>query len=133
MPSGEPKPKLRVLLLTGDPGTRDVVSVGLRQFDAFTVDWRPEAPPAPSGAVGQHELIVLDGTLAERSGGLDIVRALREAGEKAEVILLVPERAAKQVAKEKSAYDVFAVLPLPLEGAHFFKTIVRVKDRLALK
>ncbi|MCU0726727.1 MAG: hypothetical protein MUE73_13230 [Planctomycetes bacterium] len=133
MPSGEPKPKLRVLLLTGDTGTRDVVSVGLRQFPIFAVEWRPDVSGLTSGGPGAHDLVVVDGALSERSGGLDIVRELREAGVKAEVILLIPERAAKQVSKEKSAYDVFAVLPLPVEASHFFKTIARVKDRIALK
>ncbi len=121
---------LKALLIESDPRNRDIIKVGLDQFQVFEVDHAEDAWGVEMAREKGYDLILVNVELSGNADGLAVVRQIREFDQTAEIILLTRGRSSRILGKEKAAHNLFALLALPVEEESFFKTIKRVKDRL---
>lgn len=78
---------MRLLLVEDDPMIGEALVTALRD-SAHAVDWVRDAASAEAAlALGEHQAVLLDLGLPDRDG-LDVLRRMRNAGNKAPVIVL---------------------------------------------
>ena len=124
---------IKVLLIESDARTRDIIEVGLDNFQAFDVDHAEDAWAVEMAKQNSYDLLLVDLELANHVDGMDVVRQIREADSDVEIIVITKGKSSKLLSKEKNALNVFALLPTPIEELAFFKLIGRVRDRIETK
>jgi DNA-binding response OmpR family regulator len=124
---------IKVLLIESDPKTRDIIEVGLDNFQAFEVDNAEDSWAVEMAKENSYDLLLVDLELADHVDGMEVVRQIREADPEVEIIVITKGRSSKLLSKEKNALNVFALLPTPIEELSFFKLIGRVRDRIESK
>jgi DNA-binding response OmpR family regulator len=123
----------KALLIECEPKTRDIILVGLEQFQVFDVDHAEDEWGVEMAREKAYDLIVVNLDLGKGVNGMEIARSIREFEQNAELVLLTRGRSSKLVAKEKAALNVFALLTVPVEDEAFFKLMARVKERIEQK
>ncbi|MHC4472703.1 MAG: response regulator [Planctomycetota bacterium] len=124
---------IKVLLIESDPKTRDIITVGLDQFQVFDVDHAEDAWGVEMAREGSYDLMLVNLELGKGVDGLDIVKEIREFDDKAEIVLITRGRSSKLLSKEKAAQNIFALLTQPVEEQPFFKLLARVRERIEQK
>lgn len=122
-----------VLLIESDPKTRDIIKVGLAQFQAFEVDTAHDSWAVEMAREKNYDLLIANLVLADKLDGMELIRGIREFNQDAEVLVLTRGKSSKLLSKEKSTANIFALIPLPIDEQAFFKTISRVKTRIEKK
>ena len=121
---------IKVLLIESDSANRDIIKVGLSEFQVFEVDHAVDEQAVEMAEDGQYDLVIANVELAERQDGLQIIRRIREICPAAEIIALARGKSSRLLAKEKTASSLSATIPIPIDAADFYKTIARVKQRI---
>ena len=124
---------IKVLLIESDPKTRDIIEVGLDNFQAFEVDHADDAWAVDMAKEKAYDLVIVNIELANRVDGMDVVRQIREGDQEVEIIVITKGKSSRLLSKEKAVCGVFALLPTPIEELSFFKLIGRVRDRIEAK
>ena len=124
---------IKVLLIESDTKNRDIVTVGLENFQAFEVDYAEDAWGVEMARENSYDLILVNLVLADHTDGMELVKQIREFEEEAEIVVMTRGKSSRLLSKEKSASNIFSLLSLPIDEQAFFKTIVRVKDRITNK
>lgn len=106
---------MRLLLVEDDPMVGEAVHQGLRQ-DGFTVDWVRDGRAAEIAlAGGDHAMLLLDLGLPLKSG-IDLLRELRQAGNRIPVLVLTARDAiADRVQGLDGGADDYLVKPFDLD------------------
>ncbi len=102
---------MRILLVEDDSMIGEAVSVALKDA-AHAVDWVKDGETAGSTlAYGEHEVVLLDLGLPKRDG-LEVLRRLRQAGDKIPVIVITARDGVKdRIAGLDSGADDYLVKP----------------------
>jgi DNA-binding response OmpR family regulator len=124
---------IKALLIESDPKTRDIIEVGLDNFQAFEVDHAEDAWAVDMAKEKSYDLVLVNLELANHVDGMEVVRQIREADPDVEIIVVTRGKSSRLLSKEKAVSGVFAVLPTPIEEQAFFKLIGRVRDRIETK
>ncbi len=124
---------IRALVIEGDPRLRDIIEVGLETFQAFDVDRVKDASAISMVAERGYDLLLVNADVEEKGDGLKIIRQIRDMNQTVEIIVLAEGKAMRTMTKEKSACNIFSVIPLPINEQHFYKTIARARDRIVAK
>lgn len=117
-----------VLLIEKDPLVRDQAKIGLQQFPEFTVT-------LGDGHAGVNELrgrpfdCVMLGVDPADKDTIKLLQYLRSFDPSTELVVLVPERHAREFAAEKAKYDIHTLLQKPLQPREFFGFVGRFLDR----
>lgn len=120
-------------MIESDPRLRDIIEVGLETFQAFEIDRAKDASAVAMVRERNYDLLLVNADIADKGDGLDIIRQIREDDQTVEILVLADSKATKTMMKEKSACNIFAVLTIPIDETHFYKTIARVRDRIVTK
>ena len=124
---------IQCLVITGDPAARDVVRTGLEETGACEVDVAEDAWAVELADARPYRIVVADGTLADGSDGLDLLRKMREKLPEAELLLITRNRnQARYLARDKQQLGLSAYIHLPVETGEFFKGLARVLERLGV-
>ncbi len=109
--------RMRILLVEDDPMIGKTLKAALSQ-DGYTVDWVHDGAAgkaAIDSADGAYALVLLDLGLPRKSG-LDLLKEMRRAGNKARVIVVTARDAiADRVAGLDAGADDYLVKPFSLE------------------
>ena len=124
---------IKVLLIESDTKNRDIVDVGLENFQAFEVDHAEDAWGVEMARENSYDLIIVNLVLANHTDGMELVKLIREFEEEAEIVVMTRGKSSRLLSKEKSTSNIFSLLSLPIDEQAFFKTIMRVKDRITGK
>jgi DNA-binding NtrC family response regulator len=124
---------IKVLLIESDPKTRDIIEVGLDNFQVFEVDHAVDAWGVEMAKENTYDLIMVDIELANRTDGMEVVRQIREFDQGVEVIVVTKGKSSRLLSKEKAVSNIFALLSAPIEEQAFFKLIARARDRIESK
>ncbi|MCK9295600.1 MAG: response regulator transcription factor [Desulfobulbaceae bacterium] len=105
---------MRILLVEDDAMIGEAVSVALKDA-AHAVDWVKDGETAGSTlAYGEHEVVLLDLGLPKRDG-LDVLRRLRQAGNKIPVIVITARDGVKdRIAGLDLGADDYLVKPFDI-------------------
>ena len=108
---------MRILLVEDDPMIGKTLKAALSQ-DGYTVDWVMDGAAGKAAidtAAGAYALVILDLGLPRKSG-LDLLKELRRAGNKARVLVVTARDAvADRVAGLDAGADDYLVKPFSLE------------------
>ena len=116
------------LLVVDDPLVRDLVKVALQQFpEVCVVHGRGHA--GVDLARGRQFDCVIVGGAPDAAAATKLMRHLRSFDEDAALFVLAAGPAIKELAADKSKYDVHAFLPTPLSVKELFGTIARFVER----
>jgi len=124
---------IRALLIESDPRLRDIIEVGLETFQAFEIERAKDASALSMIREKEFDLLLVNADVEGKGDGLKIIRQVRETNQTVEILVLAEGKATKTMIREKSACNIFAVLPLPIDELHFYKTIARARDRIEAK
>ena len=124
---------IKVLLIESDPKTRDIIEVGLDNFQTFDVDHAEDAWAVEMAREKAYDLVLVNLELANHVDGMDVVHKIREKDKEVEIIVITKGKSSRLLSKEKAVSGVFALLPTPIEEQAFFKLIGRVRDRIETK
>ena len=69
---------IKVLLIESDSETRDIIQVGLDNFQAFEVDHATDSWGVELFRENQYELVIVNVELANGVDGMEVVRQIRE-------------------------------------------------------
>jgi len=124
---------IKVLLIESEPKVRDIIMVGLDQFQVFEVDHAEDEWAVEMAREKPYDLVLVNLELGKGVDGMEIAKLIREYEKDAEIVLITRGRSSKLISKEKAALNVFALLTLPIEEEPFFKMVARAKDRIESK
>lgn len=124
---------IKVLLIESDPKTRDIIEVGLDNFQVFEVDHAIDSWGVEMAKENTYDLIMVNLELANHTDGMEVVRQIREFDQGVEVIVITKGKSSRLLSKEKAVSNIFALLAAPIEEQNFFKLIARARDRIDSK
>jgi len=124
---------IKVLLIESDPKTRDIIRVGLDNFQVFEVDLADDTWGVDMAKEKKYDLVIVDLELAGGADGMNVVHQIREFDEDTEIILVTKGKSSRLLSKEKAASNLFALLSTPVNELSFCKMISRVRDRIEAK
>jgi DNA-binding response OmpR family regulator len=124
---------IKALLIESDPRLGDIIEVGLDTFQAFEVDRAKDSSATTMMRDKPYDLIIANFDLGGKGDGVAVIRQIREDNQEVEIIAVASGKSSRSHAKEKAAANLFAVLPLPLDERHFYKTLARARDRIEAK
>lgn len=119
---------MEVLLVEKDPLVRDVVKVGLQQFPEIHVT-------VGSGYAGINEArsrhfdAVFLGVDPRQKDTVKLLHHLRSFDTSTELFVLTDPRNVRDMAVDKSKYDIHAFLQTPIDVKEFFGLLGRFLDR----
>ena len=124
---------LRVLLIENDKKIRDIIKVGLDNFQEFEVDFAEDGWAVSMAEAKSYDLIIADLRLGDRVDGMALIKEIRQFDAESEVLLLSHGRSSRLLTKEKALTGIMGIIPLPIEEVSFYKTLSRVRDRIQRK
>lgn len=119
---------MEVLLVEKDPLIRDQVKVGLQQFDEFHVT-------VGTGHAGVSEArskvfdCVFIGADPREKDTMKLLQHLRSFDRTTELFVLTAPRNVKDMASEKSKYDIHSFVQTPVVVKEFFGLLGRFMER----
>lgn len=118
-----------ILLVERDRLVRDCVKVGLQQFPEFTVT-------VGEGYGGLNELrqrkygVLFLGVPNVHKEAQRMIEYVRSFEKTADLVVMAPERLARDMAGEKARFDIRSFLGTPIQVTEFFRLIARLRERL---
>jgi DNA-binding response OmpR family regulator len=119
---------MEVLLVEKDPLTRDMVKVGLQQFDEFHVTVGT-GHAGVSEARGKVFDCVFLGVDPGEKDTMKLLQHLRSFDTATELFVLTDPRNVKDMAKLKSKYDIHSFVYAPIAVKEFFGLLGRFLER----
>jgi len=120
---------MQILLVESDHLVRDQVKVGLQQFPEFAVTCGEGY--AGINLIRQRDFdAVILGMPADVREGRRMIEHLRAVRPSLDLILIAPERMAKDFGADKQRFDVWSILTTPINVTDFFRLVSRVRERL---
>jgi DNA-binding NtrC family response regulator len=119
---------MEVLLVEKDPLVRDHVKVGLQQY----ADCHVTVGTGHAGineARGRHFDAVFLGVDPRQKDTVKLLHALRAFDTTTELFVLTSPRNIKDMAVDKSKYDIQAFVPTPIDAKEFFGLLGRFVER----
>ncbi len=123
----------KVLIIEQDKRNRDIIKVGLDNFQQFEVDYAEDAWGVELAREKSYDVIIASLKLAGRTDGMMLVKQIREFDSDVEILMLTHGRSSRLLNKEKALSDIFGLIQLPVDEDAFFKTMARLTDRLKNK
>ncbi|MHC4077033.1 MAG: response regulator [Planctomycetota bacterium] len=117
-----------ILLVESDHLIRDQVKVGLQQFPEFKVTWGESYPGINLLRMKSYSYVFL-GIPSQDHDGLRLLRHMRSFDQQTDVIVITTQRAARDLAKDKSRLGIYAFLTTPIDVIDYFRLISRLKAR----
>ncbi|MHC4512253.1 MAG: response regulator [Planctomycetota bacterium] len=117
-----------ILLVESDHLIRDQVKVGLQQFPEFKVTWGESYPGINLLRMKKYSYVFL-GIPSQDHDGLRLLRHMRSFDQQTDVIVVTTQRAARDLAKDKSRLGIYAFLTTPIDVIDYFRLISRLKAR----
>lgn len=120
---------MQILVVETDRLIRDQVKVGMQQFPEFTVTCGEGY--AGINLVRQRDFdAVFLGIPHDHREARRMIEHLRAVRPQIDLIVMSPERIAKEVSADKQRYDIWSILQTPIDVTDFFRLIARVRERL---
>lgn len=119
---------MEVLLIEKDPLVRDHVKVGLQQH----ADCHVTVGTGHTGiseARGRHFDAVFLGVDPRQKDTVKLLHALRSFNTTTELFVLTSPRNIKDMAVDKSKFDIQAFVPTPIDAKEFFRLLGRLIER----
>ena len=119
---------MEILLVEKDHLIRDQVKVGLQQFPEFHVT-------CVEGYGGMNALrqrafdAVFLGVPDDAGEARRMFEHLRAIDRGVDLVCMVPERLAKDMAAEKPRFDIWSILAVPFDVTDFFRLVARLRER----
>gem|GEM_PF-2404330 len=119
-----------ILLLERDKLVRDQILVGLQSFPEIAVE-------VGEGYVGLHRTrqksydFVIIGCNPKDDEGLRLLTSLREYDRDTQVVLVTSAKQVKSLLAQRSKFDLFAVLGVPVVPEDFFRILARMRRRMS--
>ena len=119
---------MEVLLVEKDHLIRDQVKVGMQQFPEFRVT-------CVEGYGGMNTLRqqtfdeVFLGVPDDFQEARRMIEHLRNIDRAVDLVVMVPEKMAKDMAGEKPRFDIWSILPTPMGVTEFFRLVARLRER----
>ena len=117
-----------MLLVVEDPLLRDLVKVGLEQFDGVRVTAGRGLAGVALARCRSYDCVFV-GVEAAAQRGAELLKHLRAFEQEAALFLLADSRVAKELGRERSKYDVHAVVGTPLRANDLFSSFARFLER----
>ncbi len=117
-----------ILLVESDRLIRDQLKVGLQQFPEFTVTWGESYPGINLARMSDFNYVFL-GVHSQDHDGLRLLRHMRSFDQQTDVIVVASERAARDLAKDKTRLGIHAFLTTPIDVTDFFRLVSRLRSR----
>ena len=117
-----------ILLVESDHLIRDQVKVGLQQFPEFKVTWGEGYPGINLMRMKSYSYVFL-GIPSQDHDGLRLLRHMRSFDQQTDVIVITTQRAARDLAKDKSRLGIYAFLTTPIDVTDYFRLVSRLKAR----
>ncbi len=117
-----------ILLVESDHLIRDQVKVGLQQFPEFRVTWGESYPGINLVRMKNYNYVFL-GIHSQDHDGLRLLRHMRSFDTRTDVIVVTSQRAARDLAKDKSRLGIYAFLTTPIDVTDFFRLVSRLRAR----
>ena len=117
-----------ILLVESDHLIRDQVKVGLQQFPEFKVTWGEGYPGINLMRMKSYSYVFL-GIPSQDHDGLRLLRHMRSFDQQTDVIVVTTQRAARDLAKDKSRLGIYAFLTTPIDVTDYFRLVSRLKAR----
>ncbi|MEC8252057.1 MAG: hypothetical protein VYA51_11630 [Planctomycetota bacterium] len=121
---------MNVLLVVDDPLLRDLVKVGLEQFDGVRVTAGRGAAGVALARCRPYDCVFI-GVEASAQRGAELLQQLRAFEQEAALFLLADARVAKELGRERSKFDVHTVVGTPLQAKDLFSSFARFLERRA--
>ena len=119
---------MEVLLVEKDPLIRDQVKVGLQQFDEFHVTVG-QGPAGVNEARSRVFDCVFLGIDPRQKDTVKLLQHLRSFDTTTELFVLTASRNVKDMAVDKSKYNVHSFLQTPIDVREFFGLLGRFLER----
>ena len=119
---------MEVLLVEKDPLVRDLVKVGLQQFPEFVVTVG-HGHAGISEMRGRHFDCVFLGVDPREKDTVKLMHHLRSFDTSTELFVMTEMRNIRDMAVDKSKYNIHSFLQKPVEPREFFGLLGRFLDR----
>jgi len=119
---------MEILLVVSDRLIRDQVKVGLQQFPEFSVMWGEGYAAINQARQTKYDCVFLE-IPPQAQDGTRLLQHLRSFDTTTELVVITSERSARDMAKDKSAYNIAAFLHTPIDVAEFFRMVARLRAR----
>ncbi len=119
---------MEILLVEKDRLVRDQIKVGLQQFPEFSVTWG-DGYAAINQLRQQHYDAVFLGLPSGLREAHHLIEHLRSFDRDTNLIAVVPEKIAKDIAADKSRFNISSIINTPLDVEQFFRLIARMRER----
>jgi len=119
---------MEVLLVEKDPLVRDQVKVGLQQYPEFVVTVG-QGHAGINEMRGRHFDCVFLGVDPREKDTVKLMQHLRSFDTSTEVFVMTEARNVKDMAVDKSKYNIHSFLQVPVEPREFFGLLGRFVER----
>ncbi len=119
---------MEILLVEKDHLVRDQVKVGMQQFPEFHVT-------CVEGYGGMNTLrqrpfdAVFLGVPEDFAEARRMIEHLRGIDRGIDLVVMISERSAKDMAAEKPRFDIWSILSTPIGVTDFFRLVARLRER----
>lgn len=119
---------MEVLVVERDPLIRDQVKVGLQQFDEFHVTVGVGHAGVSEARSKQFDCVFI-GVDPKQKGSSKMLQHLRSFDTTTELFVLTDPRNIKDMAVDKSKYDIHSFVHTPIQVREFFGLLGRFLER----
>lgn len=119
---------MEVLLVEKDPLIRDQVKVGLQQFEEFHVTVGQGHAGVSKARSKRFDCVFL-GVDPREKDTVKVLQHLRSFDKTTELFILTAPRNVKDMAVDKSKYDIHSFVPTPVAVKEFFGMLGRFLER----
>ena len=128
MPQSADMRAMDVLLVEKDPLIRDLVKVGLQQFDDFHVTVGVGHAGISQARAKQFDCVFL-GVDPREKDTMKLLKHLRSFDSATELFVLSTPKNVKDISAEKSRYDIHTFVQTPIVAKEFFALMSRFIER----
>ena len=117
-----------ILLVESDRYVRDLVKVGLQQFQEFTVTWGQEYAGLNELRQRRFDCVFL-GVDPAGEEGIQLLDHMRSFDRTTELVVMAGSRQIKSMAGIKARYGIVGFIHTPIVVADFFRFLGRFRER----
>lgn len=117
-----------ILLVESDRYVRDLVKVGLQQFQEFTVTWGEEYAGLNELRQRRFDCVFL-GVDPAGEEGIQLLDHMRSFDRTTELVVMAGSRQIKSMAGIKARYGIVGFIHTPIVVADFFRFLGRFRER----
>jgi len=123
---------MNILLLEKDKIVRDQILVGLQNFHEFAVD-AAEGFPGLNRTRQKDYACLFIGCNPDDGEGLELLERFREWDRDTDVVLVTSYKKTKLLMSQRSRYNLFSILHVPIDPRDFFRLVGRIRKRNTAK